>query len=535
MKFTIRTKLMAVGVAALAIMGGMTAMTWTDARIVGDKIEAMKERTSLVRASAEGDMMHDALRGDVLSWLLAQDEAGRNQAVSDRVEHAEKFRELLTRFEQTELTKEEAQAHASASEAVEAYIASAEKLMASDPKDAKKIEAARADFDDRFEALETQLEAMSALVESSATTIAEEASLAPVRLVQHMMVTVAVGAVLLGASLVAIARSIISRANRIRAGLDSIGAGDLTKPVGLAPTDELGEVGERVDQTRTQLAELLRAVQGASQNVNGASERVTEIAEQLNTELQRQHGESTQVAVAVEELAASVNQVSEQGTQVSEAARVNLSTAGEGSKVVDKTVHAIREIASEIAKTSAVVNELGQRGERIGAVVSTIDEIADQTNLLALNAAIAAARAGAHGRGFAVVADEVRKLAERTQRATEEVAKSIREMQVQTTQAVAMMREGHTRVGEGVTLASDAGQALSRINTCSSGLTGSITAIAAANEQQASATTQIGRSVQAIQSIATASATSAAKAVDEVKGLRKQSDALMDRVKRFRF
>jgi methyl-accepting chemotaxis protein len=251
--------------------------------------------------------------------------------------------------------------------------------------------------------------------------------------------------------------------------------------------------------------------------------------------LQRQQAESSQVAAAVEELAPSVSQVSQQGTQVSESAKANLATSTEGSRVVDQTVQAIQTIANDISKTANVVNELGKRGEQIGVVVSTIDEIAEQTNLLALDAAIEAARAGEHGRGFAVVADEVRKLAERTQRATEEVAKSIRDMQAQTAQAVGMMREGGSRVSQGVTLATSAGQALTRINEGSQGLSGAITSIASANEQQASATTQISRSLQAIQGIATSSLTSATQAVEEVSNLRRESDGLLKQVARFKF
>ena len=103
------------------------------------------------------------------------------------------------------------------------------------------------------------------------------------------------------------------------------------------------------------------------------------------------------------------------------------------------------------------IQSLGQRSQEIGDIIGVIEDIAEQTNLLALNAAIEAARAGDQGRGFAVVADEVRKLAERTGKATKEIATVIESVQKGTNEAVHSMEAGTQEAHTGMALAREAG------------------------------------------------------------------------------
>ena len=90
---------------------------------------------------------------------------------------------------------------------------------------------------------------------------------------------------------------------------------------------------------------------------------------------------------------------------------------------------------------TALVAQLSESSDRIGAVSRLISSIAGQTNLLALNATIEAARAGDLGKGFAVVAGEVKNLAQRSGDATGDITSMIQAIQADSAAAAAALEE----------------------------------------------------------------------------------------------
>ncbi|MDC7785659.1 HAMP domain-containing methyl-accepting chemotaxis protein [Rhodoplanes sp. TEM] len=111
-------------------------------------------------------------------------------------------------------------------------------------------------------------------------------------------------------------------------------------------------------------------------------------------------------------------------------------SAREIGREVDRSAAIARDAVSKVEHASRTIASLSSATGRIDEIVELINAIAAQTNLLALNATIEAARAGEAGKGFAVVAQEVKTLAGQTARATEDISKSIVEVQTTTRAAV---------------------------------------------------------------------------------------------------
>lgn len=223
---------------------------------------------------------------------------------------------------------------------------------------------------------------------------------------------------------------------------------------------------EAVEQCGATLESVVESNQNQTHEVNQTStivQQLTMAIDQIARGAHEQARDVAQTAEIVEQMAVSIQEVANNAQEVFSAAEQTSRAAEVGGTAVDRTIRGMEVIKDKVFETAEEIRSLGEQSKHIGEIIEVIDDIAEQTNLLALNAAIEAARAGENGKGFAVVADEVRKLAERSGKATKEIAQLVGIIQNGTNSAVKAMEQGTGEVEQGVLLAKEAGEALREI------------------------------------------------------------------------
>ncbi|MBB6094032.1 methyl-accepting chemotaxis protein [Povalibacter uvarum] len=505
MRLTIRTRLVALVAIMLALMLVLGGTGWRGMSAAGSGLQNVVVTGTVLRNHMEGDMMHDALRADVLASLLAQSDDEKREAKTQLQEHSQHFREMIAANNEL-ATGEAHDALSAVGPALNTYISSAEKIVETAATDKQAASAMLPSFLSTFSELEDQLSTVSDGIEKNAADAEQDANatISSAHVAGGILLAVAAVVALITSLLVM--RRVTTGIDTVMKSLDRMADGELGFDMPRHNGDELGQLLTTLHKVDQKFVQVVGTVRYNADTVGAAARQLSGGNDDLSQRTQEQAAALQQTAASMEEMSATVKQNADNARAANQLAASARNQADRGGTVVQQAVAAMAEISNSSRK--------------IGEIIGVIDSIAFQTNLLALNAAVEAARAGEQGRGFAVVASEVRNLAQRSATAAREIK--------------TLIGESVDKVKAGSDLVDLSGKTIAEIMESVRKVTDIVAEISAASEEQATGIEQVNRAVSQMDVATQENAALVEESAAASKTMEQQTQSLVSEVSFFR-
>nr|WP_054918980.1 methyl-accepting chemotaxis protein [Pseudomonas sp. NBRC 111138] len=491
----------------LIATGLLTALIMSLAGYLGntrmaDAVQDNDVSMTVLRNHMEADMMHDALRADVLSAMLVG--LGKSTSTPAEVnssikEHAEHFREVLADNLKLPLDASIKASLEKIKPSLDTYISAGERIVALALDNPEAARGELQTFNAAFSQLEEQMAALSELIENN-TQLTSTGTRQTISNANRTLIIV------LGASLLLllaqgrwVTLSIMGPLRTASRIAQSIAHGNLSEPIAEPKNqDEASALIRSLATMQRDLRGMIEVVRSNAHGVNGMSERLSQGCHEVAGSSQQQSVAASTMAAAASEMTASIEEITRHAQRALDMASQAETLAKDGGRVIHQVVSDMDGIARSAQQSAQVIRTLDKESEAIYSIIQVIKGIADQTNLLALNAAIEAARAGEQGRGFAVVADEVRSLAGRTSASTQEIASMVGSIQQNTREAVISMEEGVAQVDKGMAVTAEVERAIREILQATLSTTELVNDISRTISEQSLASNEIAHQVERI-------------------------------------
>jgi len=255
--------------------------------------------------------------------------------------------------------------------------------------------------------------------------------------------------------------------------------------------DITGAVSDAINHLSSETVKTLAQVNHISLRVNHSSEKVKEQSNAIIELAKEERVETDNIVLALNGAVQSMMEVARFTVMTNRSASVAMDKTDTALDAVNDAVHSINKIREIIREIEKRIKRLGDRSQEISGAVSLINDIAERTHILSLNAGMQAAQAGDAGKGFMVVANEVQRLAESSREATAEISGLVRNIQVDTSDAIITMNSVITQVVEGAELAELAGQHMKSSQNMTNELVGSVNKITERTKAQLKVSSQL--------------------------------------------
>lgn len=476
-----------------------------------DQTEHVATGGSALRLQMQADMMHDALRGDVLAALLAGAESGdktqaQNELAGELKEHVETFNTALSELADLPLKQEAREAVQAVRPALDGYAESARRISQLAFTDLEAARAGRSEFDAAFKRLEDEMEKLSEVIEGTAQAELVAAA-QTAQWTRGLLIGSAITAALMLYLLSSWIGHRVARPVRHAASVAEVVADcDLSRPIAIEGGGETRRLLEALVEMQRSLSDLVRSVGRGSESIATGSAEIADGSADLSQRTEQTAAQLQRTAATMDALTQTV--------------RENADTAREAAGLVSRTAAVAVQGGEAMGRVVQTMETIRASSKRIADITSVIDGIAFQTNILALNAAVEAARAGEQGRGFAVVAGEVRSLAQRAAAAAREIKQ--------------LIDDSVTKVEAGGAQVSEAGETMVAINTQVSQVAALIDGMASASQDQRHRIEEVDGAVRQVDQLTQQNAALVEESAAAAESLRQQAGQLAELVQRFK-
>lgn len=286
----------------------------------------------------------------------------------------------------------------------------------------------------------------------------------------------------------------------------ALAQGDVTQTIRKNYPGTFGDVISGMNKTGENLKELISEIKLASDTIHNAAREISAGNNDLSHRTEEQAASLEQTAASMEQLTSTVENNAQNAQHANKLAYNAAEIATRGGNVVDQVV--------------TTMESINESSRKIVDIISVIDGIAFQTNILALNAAVEAARAGEQGRGFAVVAGEVRTLAQRAASAAGEIKK--------------LINDSVEKTEDGSKLVAQAGLTMKEIIASIRNVTGIITDITSASNEQSAGIHQVHQAISQMDNVTQQNAALVEQAAASAESLEEQVAQLSMNVGKFK-
>ena len=250
---TIKGQATAVALLLLALMAGVAGCGWWTDRQLDAAVHESQLSSQLLRNHMQADMMHDALRGDVLAAILST-HAGSGirleEVRHDMTEHATDFRARVAANRRM-APADIAPALQALDRPLAEYIASAEQMVAMAGNNPAAVEAAMPAFMEKFSALETSMGEASDRITALSDRQDQAASALGRQGQMVLMAAALLGLALIIAVIVAVDRRLVKPLAGLSDVMGALAAGDNNRRIdGQDRRDEIGAMSRATEAFR---------------------------------------------------------------------------------------------------------------------------------------------------------------------------------------------------------------------------------------------------------------------------------------------